>query len=636
MGSNLYNNKDGAPKKMDTAKEVALWHERIGIAKKSQEAWADESGAKRFVKEYKGDFGIMFHTRLKKVPIPPINEIFAYVQSDIATTYNRDPYISVNAKGGTTKGAALWESILNYYWRVLKTKEEIEHEIVDKDLVGYAWHKVGNTSDGKLYSNWVDWKDIAWNISAKRPPEDCYWMAQKIVRPLDDIKKTYKAAAGLEGVKSPDIDDDTYKKSMYKDDIKVGVIWEVWDARGKQILLLAEGLKDRYLKEPKPWPDYQKDYPFEMYWDFLVPGSPRPMSAIAPWEPQVLEKMVIMGSAINHVKRWNRQAWVKNGQIDDNALDKYERGDDGAVITYNGENADIKFADFGTLPVDFYLLMDRIDAISRSVNGQPEFTRGGTTKTNTRTIGELQLMEQGSKGRQDRKVDRLETHCENIARQMKVNLEGSFDLQETIKITGELPDNVIQALGSNFNPQTGEVTFTPEEIKGEYDVEIKSGSTLPLDKQHKTQMLETILTTVAQAVASGNAMSPFMNELIQEILKEYDIKGLQEAYEKEVAEKAQAAQQSQGQQSVDQQKTQAEAAKRLAQTEQIKVDTQLDIEKTKLELVKNPNPVPSESISFKDLPPLGKIQLAAKGGIHLTPEQANIVPTPPQKNGAPI
>lgn len=631
--SKLYTEEK--PEKQSTAKQVALWHERIGMAKKSQDSWADDSGAKRFVKEYKGDYGIMFHTRLKKVPIPPINEVFAYVQSDIATTYSRDPYITVNAEAGTTKGAALWEVILNYYWRFLKTKEEIEHEIIDKDLIGYAWHKVGyNSSTGKIYSNWVDWKDVLWNISSKRPPEDCYWMAQRITMPLEDVKKLYPKCKGLEGVPSPDVDDDAYKKAAYKDDIKVAVLWEVWDKREKQIYLMAEGLKDKYLTDPKPWPEYQENFPFCMYWDFLVPGQARPMSAIAPWEPQILEKMVILGSAVNHVKRWNRQAFVKNGTIDDNSLDKYERGDDGSIIVYNGDGADIKFADFGQLPTDFYMLMDRLEAIERGINGQPEFTRGGTTKTNTRTIGELQLMDQGSKGRQERKVDRLETHLENIARLMKVNLEGNFDLEETIKITGEMPEKVIQALGQNYDSQTQTVKFTPEDIKGEYDVDIKAGSTLPLNKENRTRISEMILNTIAQVVASGKNISPFLNAIIQSILKDSDMKGFQEAYDLEVQEKIKAAQEKQGEQSVEQQKTQAEAAKRIAQAEQIKVDTQLEIEKLKLEALKNPDQVPSESINYKDLPPEGRAQMAARAGILLSPGQASFTPTPPKSNGS--
>lgn len=583
-GKKLYASDETRPK--SEAKEVSLWHERISISKKSQDQWSEDSGAKRFVKEYKGDYGIVFHTRNRKVPVPPINEVFAYVQADISTTYNRDPYITVNAEAGTPKGAALWETIINYYWRELKTKEELEFEIIDKDLVGFGWHKVGNavTSVGngdqlkieseKLYSKFLSWNDVLWNIGSKRPPVDCEWMAQRIVMSLEDIKRKYPGAKGLEGTPSPDVDDETYKKSAYKDDIKVGLIYEIWDARKRKIFMLAEGIKDRFLEEPRDWPEYQDEFPFLMYWDFAVPCSSRPMSAIAPWEPQILEEMVLMGQAINHSKRWNRQLFIKGGNVDDNALDKYERGDDGAVITVNAnmDESSFKFADFGQLPTDFYLLMDRLQAIKRNINGQPEFVRGGVTKTGTRTIGELDKMEQGVKGRQERKVDRLETHLENISRHMMMHLKANFDFEQTIKITGDTPKEIIEALGENYNPATGTVSFTPEDINGEYDVDVKAGSTLPLDKSNRIQILEIVLQTISSAVAQG-PISPFLNVLIQQLLSDYDIKGLQEAYELEVAEYRKAQEEAKGQQSIEDQKTKAEADKRTAQAEQITVET---------------------------------------------------------------
>lgn len=576
--------------KLSESKEVGLWHDRINIAKKSQEQWAQDSGANRFVKEYKGNYGIVFETRRGQVPVPPINEVFAYTQSDIATTYNRDPYITVNAEAGTVKGAALWEVILNYYWRFLKTKEEIEYEIIDKDLVGFGWHKVGYAVDSvgsgdklkieneKLYSNFISWKDVLWNIGSKRPPLDCQWMAQRIIKPLKEVKKKFpKTTKLLEGTPAPEVDEESYKKSSYKDDIKVCVLWEIWDREKMQIYLIAENLKDKYLEPPKPWPEYLKEFPFLMYWDFAVPGSSRPMSAIAPWEPQLLCEMVITGSAVNHVKRWNRQAFIKGGTIDENTLDKYERGDDGAVLTYHGDTADIKFADFGQLPTDFYLMLDRLQTTRRNISGQPEFVRGGSTKTNTRTVGELQLMQLGNRSGQDRKVDRLETHLENIARHMMFHLKANFDFENVVKITGEVPQEIIEALDQNFDPETGRVMFTVEEIEGEYDVDVKAGSTLPLDKQNRTQMLETILSTVAQVTSQG-PMSPFLNALIQEILKDYDIKSLEEAYKQEVEQAQQMSAQQQGQQGIEDQKTQAEAQKREAQARQVEADTEITMQ----------------------------------------------------------
>ena len=570
-------------------KEVKRWHERIGIAKKSKDMWADSSGAKRFVDMYKGKFDLFFQGLKGKIPVPPINEVFAYVQGDIASTYNRDPYFTVNPKAGTQMGAALWESILNYEWRELQIKEEMELEIIDKDLVGSAWHKVGyainsiGTDDKlkikneKLYSMRVDWKDVFWNVGARRPPKDCQWMAQRIVLPLDDMKRKYPRAKGLEGVPHPDMDQKSYDSRTYKDDVKMGVIYEIWDANERQINLIAEGLETRYLEEPRPWPEYLDEFPFLEYWDFWVPDSAYPLSSIAPWEPQILEEMVLLAQAINHSKRGNRQAFYNGGQIDDVAADKFERGDDGAMIRIAGKIGadDLRFVDYGPLPVDFYLLMDRLQAIKRNIHGQPEFTRGGTTKTGTRTVGELQLMEAGAKGRDERKIDRLETHLENIARHMMVHLKANFDFEQSVKITGDAPEEVIAALGDHYDPVTQRVQFTPEEIEGEYDVEVKAGSTLPMNKQTRTQIYETVLNAIAPAIAQGQASSPFMFALISGMLKDYDIKGLEEAYKAEVEQAQAAAEASQGEQDIDQIKTAAEAAKRQAQSKQIQAETEI-------------------------------------------------------------
>jgi len=79
----------------------------------------------------------------------------------------------------------------------------------------------------------------------------------------------------------------------------------------------------------------------------------------------------------------------------------------------------------------------------------------------------------------------------------------------------------------------------------------------------------------------------------------------------------------------------AETQKRLAQAEQIKANTEIDILKAKLEAMKGPEvQKPSESISYKDLPVSGRIQMAAQAGISLSPEAASsLPPQPPVRNG---
>ena len=582
---------------LDEARQVSRWMDRIQVAKRVQEEWAHSSGANRFIKEYQGKFEVYLFNSKGQISVPPINEVFAFVQSDIASTYNRDPYITVNAKAGSAQAAKIWEVWLNYEWRELQTKEEIELEIIDKDLVGMAWHKVGHVveSEGSgdslkiknetLYSLRVDWRDMFWNIGARRPPKDCEWMAQRIVRPLEDVKEKYPNAAKLEGSTHPDLEGDnfrdTIRNTIYKDDIKVAVLYEIWDKRTKSIYTVAEGLKDKYLTEPRPWPEYLDEFPFLPYWDFAVPGNPRPLSAIAPWEPQILERMKLLALALNHAKRWNRQLFVKQGAIDPQALDKFERGDDGAIIEVNGDfKENFKFTDFGQIPTDHYLLMDRLMAISNDVSGQPSIDRGGVTKTQTRTIGELQLIKAGAKSRTDRKIDRLETHLEDIARHLMAHMKANFDFEKVIKVTGETPENVIKQLGNLYDPNTGTLTFTPYDIEGEFDAEVRAGSTLPLDKETQLQVLETTLSSLVQ-VATQAPASPLVVEVISQMFDKYGMKSLQEAYKKELALAAEQAQAKAQETDVDKVKSMADAQKRTAQAEQIQTETQIMIREEK-------------------------------------------------------
>ena len=104
MASNEYNTSTLSQPKTE-AEQVTFWHDRVSTAKKSLEAWSRESGADRFIEEYNGKFTLFLNGLRGKIPVPPINEVFSYVQTDLANLYNRDPYISVNPKAGSVRSA---------------------------------------------------------------------------------------------------------------------------------------------------------------------------------------------------------------------------------------------------------------------------------------------------------------------------------------------------------------------------------------------------------------------------------------------------------------------------------------------------------------------------------------------------
>lgn len=584
--------KPGDKPPMTEADEVGLWQQRVLYSKNDSEQWAKTSGAERFCEEYKGKFRDMSYKNRSgaAVAIAPINHVFAYVQTDLAVMNNRYPYVTVNpTKKATVMAAKIRETWINYKIRELKLQEELDLELMDKDLVGFGWHKTGvqMNSEGtgeqlkiheqKLYSMRVDWRDVFWNLASKRPPYDCQWMAQRIVRPLDDLKARYPNAANLEGTMDKSIDPKVYGESKYKDDLKYGTMYEIWDARSKRILKIADGLKDKWLEDPVPWPAYFDEFPFLMAADFLVPGEPRPLSAIAPVEEQIKDEMFVMAQAVNHVKRWNRQMIVPQGTfMDENMLDKFEQGIDGSILTTSAkvERDQVIMLDFGQLPADYYMILDRLREIINMTTGQPGIEQGTVTKTQSRTLGELQMVKLGAKSRTDRRVANFQCHLKNIARQMMMHMEGNLDLPEMFQVVDETPDVVIQALGGTFDPLTRTVSFTPEQIKGEFEIDIQAGSTLPLDKQTRMQVLDSILQSLGQAATQG-INSAFIREIVMEMLEDFQMKGLEVAFAQD-AQAAQAAQQAQAEsQQTEDQKVAAETAKRFAQAKEVSANAEV-------------------------------------------------------------
>lgn len=566
---------------------VKRWQDRISIAKKYRDRMATEYGWERYIREYKGVYDLtMALPNGDRIPVPPINQVFSYVQSDLAGMSFKNPYMAVNPrKKGSIQGAAILEAALNYYWRELRIKAENESTMLDADLPGHGWNKDGYYAETEgpedqpkvkkegIYSMRVSWRDIVFNIGARRPPKDCLWMAHRIILPRDVAIDRWPFLSKLEGVAHPHLKEAEAKEALFKDDIKVIVLWEIHDAMEREVGLIAEGY-DQWVKKPTKWPDYVEEFPFLMLWYYEMPDESYPMSPISAWESQILETNKLFAQALNHVKRWNRQGFYRKGSIEDQDADKYVQGIDGALIPVNipanqSINDFLKFADYGNLPPDIYLLLDRLAQYERETNGQPEFERGGITKTNTRTLGELQQIASGSKNRQDKRVDRLENFMEDIARHLIAHMQANFNVEQTAKIVDETPEQIVQAFGDKFNPVTKSVVFTKDDIQGEYDVDVKAGSTLPLNKESRLAIFREVLGI---AVKLTGPLPAWVKVIILDMLRDYQLVDLQAAFEVQQAEaQKEAAAQAQDQQ-MGAAKTAAETHKRASQADQIDLE----------------------------------------------------------------
>lgn len=569
------------------SQQVGKWHDRISVSKRWRDQIADQNNWRTYLEELKGKYDVV----LGNEQVPPIGEIFAYTDATLANLYASDPYIAVNPKKDASLASAyLLEAAVNHLWGELDLKEEMELEIMDAIVIGHAWNKTGNNTkttgsgdqlkiaEDSIYSNRVSWEDMFMNVGCKRPTKDNLWITQRIYRPTDEVKKDYpKLSSKLNGSTYPSIDVKYMKNISYKEDFNYSAIYEIWDAKERKILTMADEIRDQYLEDPKDWPDYLDEFPYDILSFHQIPDEPYPQSGIAPWEPQVKEKIKVFTMMLNHIKRWNRQMVIKMGTMSPTEVDKFEKGIDGSILfakTTGDIQTAFKMLDFGSLPPDIYMVLDRIDAVIRKVNGMPEFAYGGTPKTSTRTEGELQLIKGGADARTDRKQNRIERHCGNVARKLLVQLKNNFQVPYIAKITGKEPPEIIQAFKDQgiFDPVSQTIRFKSEDIKGEYDVSIKAGSTLPLDKMNRDKILDNVMQVGAQ-MASLPSIPPFLAEVIKERLHDYEIKGLEVAFDKQ--EQAAAAQEDAKSQesSIESGKVQAETAKRSAQAQQIQVDT---------------------------------------------------------------
>lgn len=561
---------------------VRLWLDRVSVSKRWRDQHHEETGVPRYVEEYNG----LYKVKLANILVPPINDVYAYVQASIAGLYFKNPYITVNAKKkGTILGSYILESAVNYYFRELGTKDEVEKEIVDVILTGDAFHKVGKNVktigtpetlklvDEKLYSVRVSWRDIVFNLGTREIAKDSVWMAQRIIRPTHEIKEMFPGNDDLVGGPAPMISKTEFESAMFKDDLNFSTIWEIHDAKTKKIYTVAEGYTKKFLKKPTKWPEYMDEFPFLNLWFNYVPDLPYHMSDIKPWEPQILEKIKLVAMILNHVKRWSRQLLVKEGAINNSQLTKLEQGVDGAMILTKANPSEVAMVlQYAPMPPEVFTLIQILDQISKEVNGQPSVDRGAPEATKTRTLGELEFIKAGAKGRTDRKVNRIESHLQNIARHLIAHMKSDFDVEQAVKITGEPPDVVLKAFGDKYDPVSQTVTFTKDDIVGEYDVEVRAGTTLALDKQTRTQILSMVLDKAAQ-LAALPSIPPFLETVIMELLRDYDIQSLEEAFARQQDEMKVKQGQDAAVQQVDAAKTQAETDKRSAQADQIRAET---------------------------------------------------------------
>lgn len=547
-------------KKDSKAEEVRLWHSLIKKASARMDQAAKDSKWEELIEASKGKFRISDVFSNFSIIIPPINLIHAYIRTEIPSLYLRDPHIEVvPKKGSSILSAKIRELAINYIWRTKNFKRETKKNIRDALVIGHSWFKSGYTGqfgviedeNGRLteyidkeefFGYRVPWKNVTFNSESIDPPHDARWMAHEILRPLEDVQanKRYKNTANLNG--SPiiegtqDLGSRRPVQSVTDGEVLWIRLWEIWDIVNQKVCTIAEGC-DEYL-EVKDWPYKLKGFPFKMLAFNEFNDQAYAVSDVFMFYSQVLELIKIRAMQLDHLKRFNRQYETEKGNLDDEAKTTLSLGLAGGVIEVNAIGK-IQPISYPPIQADVYAIEERVKEDMVNVSGQSPLERGASQKTTTRTVGELMAVQRGAQNRRSERVDMVEDFFEAVSRDQISLLMQFADLPFYVKLTGKEPQELIDMLRGRPSAQDiGAVTdnegftFTKEDIQGEFDVDIKAGSTIPMDRENYMQILLQVLE-LAQKVGAIPG-GPLVGAIGKAIVGELDAPVIEQAFEAEI------------------------------------------------------------------------------------------------------
>lgn len=528
---------------------------KVKHAEKERDDADEKYGYSRCLKEYRGDYATAMPSFLRDTQLIPINEVFAYTKAFIPSVYSRNPHIAFNAKGAKhIASSKLLEAGVNAYWRELRLKQQIRRCIFDA-IFAEGWMKVGFSAvfgsiepedgevplennefirDEEIFATRISWKHMVRDCDAVDGIHDARWLGQKIIKPYEAIiNSPLYTGKDISPTHTTIPEDGSLKRRNQGEDREEFIeFWEIWDMDTEKVYWVSDGCVE-YMREPQDWPYKFDGYPFEMLRFNADSDQTYHPNLISPWEPQLWEKIKIRSMQMDHIKRFNRQLWARKGSVTKPEMEKFSRGQTGAVNFYEGDMPP-QPAQYPQIQTDIYTIESRIDMDKDNISGQPNAVRSAPQRTQSRTLGEIDRLITSFQSRQNDPQGEVEDFCDEIATKLAAIMQDYLPGAKLVEVTQEDLPAVIAAFGKE-NWDGVRFKFTREQISGaEFETEVKTGSTLPLDRQGRIDAMISILKLGPSIGISPN--SKLSQVIGKNILSEFEMKEIEIAYEEMIAE----------------------------------------------------------------------------------------------------
>jgi len=489
-----------------------------------------------------------------------VNRIFSTLQAELPTLYSTDPYFYVKLATSYSvnpmdvamfeKRAAVRQSMINYLKGELKLKQKARLSIFDAhfqfgvlkvhyyaDLVdnpdakkpimleGTEVPVMGETGQPLLEPPTIPANE-AYKITRIHPddflvdadagPLEWSWRAQRIKVPIDDLKEDarYNKSARLK-VQAIELSDEAQKEKKFRQkgmaektadetEPDTAVVWELYNWKKNEWLVVAEGLNDEFLLDPGPLPPGIEGDPFidlrfvmrDASWYPIPPISQLLDSQKATNE--VRTKMVI------HRKRFNRKYEAYAPAFDDpeGSAAKLEQGEDGTVLLKNQPQLAVNTIQDAPLDQNHIMELNLLNADFQELAVGSNQKGGGTSIDSATEAG---IVEKRTQIREGDKIGLVGDFLADTGRKLDQIVEANITKDQAVKVAG----------GPNGEYWELVRTSDYDQIAGEYQYSINVGATTPQLPEIERAQWMAFLGLIAQApwMAQSRGLVKKMAEL---------------------------------------------------------------------------------------------------------------------------
>lgn len=538
--------------KLSKSDKLKRYRQRISHARRWRQQEGYDDCWRRMIDLYKGKH---FPAGMDDEDRIAVNMAFSTINTIYPSITINHPKIEVYAnKSEDDDRAVIAQAVVNYWWKHYDFRAPFRRATKDFLIVGHGWIKVGyryeeetaERSPDEIVNEFNQLADEA-DMYAEQNPEmaaelptdeeieanlastkvvvredrpfiervdpfdmfvdpeatcmdDVRWIAQRIVRPIEDVKsdKRYK-----EGVRRKVSADATVRTEWLSNDerrrmdgdVDRVTLWEFYDLAAGTVSVFTEGSSD-FLVDPRPMP-YAFGHPFEFLGNYEIPGDFYPAGDLEMIEGVQQELNKTRSQMMNHRKKYGRKYLYRASALSPEGREGLESNYDNIAIEVVDDNLPLQDV---ILPVpitpmsgDLYQYSDIVEADIDRISGVNEYGRGGHSEMK-RTATEAAMIQDAANARSADKLAIVEVSIGKIASKV-VALAQQY-------MTGT---QVARVLGTE--QQQLWIEFGWEDIAGEFDFTVEGGSTQPHNETFRRQ----------QAISMMNSLGPMIGQVIDPV-----------------------------------------------------------------------------------------------------------------------